>query len=122
MRSISILIAIMSLTTTLAHAQTTPSSASVAQSYAAMCKKDGVKIPAEYGGDADIKDHPKLDNYCTCFGEKFAERALKASEDVKKKGAAALRDTPAAQSLAEEFAMRKACRAQFGLPAPVMPK
>lgn len=122
MRTTSLLIALSCLSMTLAHAQTSAAPSSIAQSYAAMCKKDGVKIPAEYGGDADIKNHAKLDNYCTCFGEKFAERALKASEDVKKKGAAALSNNSAEQSIAEEFAMRKTCRAQFGMPAPVMPK
>ncbi len=122
MRTTSLLIVLSCLSMTLAHAQTSAAQSSIAQSYAAMCKKDGVKIPAEYGGDADIKNHAKLDNYCTCFGEKFAERALKASEDVKKKGAAALSNNSAEQSIAEEFAMRKTCRAQFGMPAPVMPK
>lgn len=122
MRASSLLLALSCLVTTLAYAQTTAAPASIAQAYAAMCKKDGVKMPAEYGGDADIKNHPKLDNYCNCFGEKFAERAAKTSEELKKKGQAALNNSSAEQSLAEEFAMRKTCRAQFGLPAPVMPK
>ncbi|MDK2124386.1 hypothetical protein [Parachitinimonas caeni] len=121
MRTTSLLLVLSCLIPTLAQAGTNASS-SFAQSYAAMCKKDGVKVPAEYGGEADIKDHPKLDNYCGCFGEKFAERALKSSEDVKKKGQAALSNTSADQSTAEEYAMRKTCRAQFGMPAPVKPK
>jgi hypothetical protein len=65
-------------------------------------------------GDGDLKDNPKLDAYCECFGAKFAARALKHMAE--------LQANPLSQSIAEDRAMRVQCAQQLQLPPLVFPK
>lgn len=75
--------------------------------YAQMCATQATSIPVPYG-EADLKDNPKLGDYCKCFGEKFAKRALAS---MNNKAAPSLE-----QTVAEEQAMRNGCRKETGLP------
>lgn len=60
-------------------------------------------------GEADLKGNPKLEAYCSCFGRKFADRAVtKTTPPKSKEEIAALQK--------EELGMRNSCRAQYGLP------
>ncbi|SFS18850.1 hypothetical protein SAMN05216570_3832 [Dyella sp. OK004] len=81
--------------------------AQAADQYAQMCATQGTSIPAPHG-ESDLKDNPKLGEYCKCFGEKFAKRALASMND---KAAPSLE-----QTVSEEQAMRNGCRKQVGLP------
>jgi hypothetical protein len=60
-------------------------------------------------GEADLKDNPKLPDYCKCFSDKFGDRAYKLSQGVM------ARPAPK-ESLAGQRAMRNTCRAGLGLP------
>jgi hypothetical protein len=60
-------------------------------------------------GEGDLKDNPKLADYCKCFSDKFGDRAYKLSQGVMAKQAPK-------ESLAGQRAMRNTCRAQLGLP------
>ena len=85
----------------------TPLSQATAQ-YAAMCANQATSIPAPYG-ESDLKDNPKLGEYCQCFGAKFAARALASTQGGDK--------SPSLDKTAEEEqAMRNSCRKQSGLP------
>ncbi|MFC4764842.1 hypothetical protein [Dyella koreensis] len=81
--------------------------AQATEQYAQMCATQGTNIPAPHG-EADLKGNPKLGDYCKCFGEKFAKRALASRND---KAAPSLQ-----QTVSEEQAMRNDCRKQVGLP------
>lgn len=82
-----------------------------ADSYADMC----VKMSTDMGKahrtilEGDLADNPKLKDYCTCFGAKFAERAMTSGKIMNNKA-----EIDAAQK--EELAMRNSCRTQYGLP------
>ena len=89
----------------MAPAQAAGNSANMGGSYAEMCIKS-VEFPAPYG-EADLKGNAKLGEYCQCFGEKFLERAKKASSPPP----------PLEQSMKEEFEMRQSCRKKLNLPA-----
>lgn len=87
--------------------------AALAKGYAQFCATQGTQMPGA-AGESDIKDDARLGAYCTCFGGKFADRAVASLGkpravpfDIKK-------------SVAEEYAMRNTCRAQMGL-AKVVP-
>ncbi|MFZ6816103.1 hypothetical protein ACO0K3_16655 [Undibacterium sp. Rencai35W] len=79
--------------------------------YAEMCMTQGIKMPVEYGGEADLKGNPKLQEYCECFSELFTERATRAAKNAGN-------PPPLEQSMKEEKQMRTTCRAKFNLPAP----
>jgi len=72
-----------------------------------MCLQS-VAAPPPFG-EADLKDDPKLPDYCKCFSDKFGDRAYKLSQGVM------ARQAPK-ESLAGQRAMRNTCRAQLGLP------
>ncbi len=78
--------------------------------YAGMCVKS-VKFPAPIG-ESDLKDNPKLQAYCTCFGEQFAESAMRALQNPPQGTMA----SHAAQAEKDELVMRNVCRQKFGLP------
>ncbi|MFL9883349.1 hypothetical protein PQR66_09960 [Paraburkholderia agricolaris] len=88
---------------TVASAQGSPG-----DQYASMCISQGVTAPAPYG-ESDLKGNPKLQDYCKCFGDKFAERAMKGAPDTS---------SPASlkQTVNEEREMRNSCRKKYGLP------
>lgn len=72
-----------------------------------MCLQS-VAAPPPFG-EADLKDSPKLPNYCKCFSGKFGDRAYKLSQGTM------VRQAPK-ESLAGQRAMRNTCRTQLGLP------
>lgn len=72
-----------------------------------MCLQS-VAAPPPFG-EADLKDNPKLPNYCKCFSEKFGDRAYKLSQGV-------MASQAPKENLAGQRAMRNTCRAQLGLP------
>ena len=89
-----------------AHAQDL---AQVRKGYADMCKQ-AVAIPADIGGESDLKGHAKLAPYCNCVAIPWADRALKALN-----GAAA----PSKEQFAkDELATRTNCRKKVGAPPP----
>jgi hypothetical protein len=80
--------------------------------YNNMCLTIAITIPAP-DGESDIKDNPKLKEYCSCFSEKFLERAMQAASRM----AAGDKEVPPLEaSLNEEVAMRNTCREKYGLP------
>jgi len=88
--------------------------ATLAPGYAQFCATQGTQMPGA-AGESDLKGNARLAAYCTCFGGKFADRALAslgkpraAPFDIKK-------------SVAEDYAMRNTCRAQMGLPRVIQP-
>ena len=86
-------------------------------SYAQMCTQ-AVNIPAQFGGESDLKGNPKLGEYCDCFGKAFTERAMKALAARQ----AGQNPPPLEQQMKEELAMKNTCRSQFGLPLAVSKK
>ena len=98
------------LLTTLLIASSYTFADSANNSYASMCMTQGVKIPVEYGGEADLKGNPKLKEYCECFSDLFTERMMRASKNSS--------NPPSLeQSKKEEKEMRASCRKKFDLPA-----
>jgi len=79
----------------------------VVDQYASACQQMAKSTPI---GDSDLRDSPKLTEYCACFGRKFADRAVTQTALLHTK-----EEVAAAQ--AEELQMRNTCRSQFGLPA-----
>ncbi|MBV8658771.1 MAG: hypothetical protein JO142_13185 [Burkholderiales bacterium] len=94
---------------TSAHAAGQAAPVTTAGSYVDMCKQ-ATNLPAQHGGESDLKGNPKLDEYCGCFSEKFTARALKTNPNSP--------PPPREQTRKEEFAMRASCRNQLGLPPP----
>ncbi|QBE63435.1 hypothetical protein [Pseudoduganella lutea] len=91
-----------------AHAQAAEL-AQMRKGYADMCKQ-AVAIPAEYGGESDLKGHAKLAPYCDCVAIPWTDRAVKAMN-----GAA----PPSAEQVAmDELATRTSCRKKVGAPPP----
>lgn len=86
-------------------------------SYAQMCV-NAVSIPAQFGGESDLKGNPKLGEYCECFSKAFTARAMKAITARQ----AGQQPPPLEQQLNEEYAMKNTCRKQFGLPLAIRPK
>jgi len=81
----------------------------VRKGYADMCKQ-AVALPADMGGESDLKGHAKLGPYCDCVSIPWADRALKALN-----GAAA----PSKEQFAkDEWATRTSCRKKVGAPPP----
>lgn len=76
--------------------------------YTNNCETGAVTMPTPYG-EADIKESPKLHDYCHCFGTKFATRAISLSKSSQR--------PPAAELMQGEREMRNSCRAEQGLPA-----
>jgi len=100
----------------------TPDPAKVNAFYAQMCVTNAGQIPAPMG-DGDLKDNPKLEAYCQCFGAKFAARALKHMAELQANPTPDPKSAkPLSQSIAEERAMRVECRQQLQLPPLVFPK
>ncbi len=83
--------------------------AQVRKGYADMCRQ-AVALPAEYGGESDLKGNPKLAPYCDCLAVPWADRAIKAIN-----GAAPL---PPDQIAKQELALRTDCRKKAGAPPP----
>ena len=81
--------------------------ATLARGYAQFCATQGTQMPGA-AGESDIKGDARLAAYCTCFGGKFADRAVASLGKP--------RTAPLKKSVAEEYAMRNTCRAQMGLP------
>ena len=81
---------------------------SAPMSYADMCVQ-AAEMPKPYG-ESDLKGHPKLKAYCSCFGPKFMARAQVAAHNMDKP------PPPAAQIEKEDLEMRNSCRKQLGLP------
>jgi hypothetical protein len=100
-------VVINAMATSPAHAGTPLSQAT--DQYADMCANQATGIPAPYG-EGDLKDNPKLGDYCKCFGAKFAARALASVQDSGKPSSSP------AQTVKEERDMRNGCRQQVGLP------
>jgi hypothetical protein len=74
-------------------------------------------------GDGDLKDSPKLEAYCECFGAKFVARAIKHLAELKANPTPDPKSRkPLSQSVAEEREMRAQCREQLQLPPLVFPK
>lgn len=105
---ISVLIGLSFCSSTFAAGNNTGMDADTQNPYVSMCKQ-ATRIPAQYGGESDLKGNPKLDNYCKCFSEKFMARLLHTNVNQPQ---------PAEKKAAEELEMRTSCRAQNGLPAP----
>lgn len=97
-------------TVSSAQGATGPQLQAMAEQYAGMCANQGVTLPAPYG-ESDLKGNPKLQDYCKCFGNKFAERAIKSAQDMAVASAQSTKD-----SVKEEWAMRNSCRQTYGLP------
>lgn len=77
-----------------------------AASYKQLCvQAAGMQRPY---GEYDLKGNAKLDAYCGCFGEEFAEQAMKTDPRAKP-------PTPE-QASQRETAMRNRCRQKMGLP------
>lgn len=85
--------------------------AMIAGRYAQMCATQGTQMPGP-SGESDLKGNPKLDAYCSCFGAKFADRAIRTLRTPNAPR------PPLQQTVAEERAMRTTCRQQLGLPVP----
>ena len=91
-----------------AHAQAAEL-AQMRKGYADMCKQ-AVAIPAEYGGESDLKGHAKLAPYCECVAIPWTDRAVGAMN-----GAAPLSSEQIAR---QELNTRTACRKKVGAPPP----
>ncbi|MBB3228427.1 hypothetical protein FHW69_003062 [Luteibacter sp. Sphag1AF] len=93
----------------VAHADAPLSSAT--NQYVDMCMK-ATDIPAPYG-EGDLKENPRLGDYCKCFGARFAARAIASVASMQGLGkASSAQEDPEK----EEQAMRNDCRKQVGLP------
>jgi hypothetical protein len=107
MFSLAFGVLVNAMTPPMAYADAPQSSAS--DQYIDMCVNQATQIPVPHG-EADLKGNPKLGEYCKCFSEKFAARAM-ASVQSEDKSASSLQE-----SVKEERAMRNGCRKQVGLP------
>jgi hypothetical protein len=75
-------------------------------SYKQMCMQS-VDMPKPFG-EYDLKGNAKLDAYCGCFGQAFAEHVMKVDPKAK---------APTAdEATKRDLAMRNACRQKMGLP------
>ena len=77
-----------------------------AASYKQLCVQ-AADMQRPYG-EYDLKGNAKLDAYCGCFGEQFADAAMKIDPKAKP-------PTPE-QASQREMAMRNRCRQKMGLP------
>ena len=110
---VAALVGVLSVSSLSAAPAGMPDTAAAQKVYADMCKKS-VDWPKGHG-ESDLKGNPKLDAYCTCFSEKFLERAMKAAQTMKD----APTSLPSAEETARgEFEMRASCRAKLDLPPP----
>jgi hypothetical protein len=75
-------------------------------SYKQLCVQ-AASMPKPYG-EYDLKGNAKLDAYCGCFGEQFADQVMKTDPKAKP-------PTPD-QASQRELAMRNSCRQKMGLP------
>lgn len=80
--------------------------------YAKMCVS-AADMPKPHG-EWDLKGNPKLQQYCGCFSELFAARAMKAAQAMQQNGGKP-RGT-LEEHTKEELAMRNACRKKVSLP------
>jgi len=88
-------------------------------SYQDMCIK-AADMPAEYGGESDLKGNAKLPAYCKCFSDAFGARAKKAFAYMQANPGKAPPESRQ-EVAAGDLAMRNSCRKQFGLPAAIDP-
>ena len=100
------------VTSTLAAAQTSPAipTPTLEQRTAiasGMCHQS-VQLAAPMG-NADVKDSPKFDAYCSCFTEKFVARGTKLADGT-------LPRPTLKEMVAGEREMRNECRRDLGLP------
>jgi len=72
--------------------------------YVDMCMQSAA-MPPPYG-EGDLKDNPKLRDYCTCFSKLFFARAMSS------------KTLSAGEAMRGEREMRITCRKQYGLPPP----
>ena len=88
------------------------------RTYADMCVK-AADFPKPLG-ESDLKGHPKLAAYCSCFAKPFYARAVKAAEEMSadpdKYFKQTAKKSEIAKTEAEELGFRNACRKQLGLP------
>lgn len=79
-----------------------------AAAYKQLCVQ-AADMPRPYG-EYDLKGNARLDAYCGCFGEQFAQQAMKTNPQARP-------PTPE-QAAQRELAMRTLCRQKLGLPRP----
>jgi hypothetical protein len=95
----------------LAAALATPAAQSqdrkqAADSYKQMCMQ-AAAMPKPFG-EYDLKGNPKLDAYCGCFGDAFAQNVLQTDPKAK---------APTAdEATRRDLALRNGCRQKMGLP------
>jgi hypothetical protein len=77
-----------------------------AAAYKQMCVQ-AASMPKPYG-EYDLKGNARLDAYCGCFGDQFADQAMKTDPKARP-------PTPD-QASQRELAMRNSCRQKMGLP------
>jgi hypothetical protein len=77
-----------------------------AAAYKQMCEQ-AASMPKPYG-EYDLKGNARLEAYCGCFGDQFADQAMKTDPKAKP-------PTPD-QAAQRELAMRNNCRQKMGLP------
>jgi hypothetical protein len=78
----------------------------LADSYKQMCVQ-AASMPKPFG-EYDLKGNAKLEAYCGCFGDQFADHAVKVDPKAK---------APTAdEATKRDLAMRNACRQKMGLP------
>jgi hypothetical protein len=99
------------LLTTLAAIGATPAAYAqdkkqATESYKSMCLQ-AVDMPKPFG-EYDLKGNAKLDAYCGCFGEAFAESVMKVDPKAK--------PPTADEATKRDLAMRNSCRKKMGLP------
>lgn len=78
----------------------------VTDSYKQMCVQ-AADMPAPFG-EYDLKGNARLGDYCGCFGEAFAEHAMKVDPKAK--------PPTADEATRRDLAMRNTCRKKIGLP------
>ncbi|WP_156117378.1 hypothetical protein [Collimonas arenae] len=79
--------------------------------YAVSCVK-AADVPKPHG-ESDLKGNPKLSEYCKCFGQKFADRAMVALSNPNQ---GSIKQGSLDDSVKEERALRNSCRAKLNLP------
>jgi len=96
-----------------------PAAQAQSLTYQDMCRQ-AADMPAEFGGESDLKGNAKYPAYCDCFIEKFSARAQKAALYMQANPGKAPPGSPK-EVAAQELAMRNSCRTQLGLPAAIDP-
>jgi hypothetical protein len=74
--------------------------------YKDMCVQ-AANMPKPFG-EYDLKGNPKLEAYCGCFGEQFADSVMKVDPKA--------RPMSADEAVKRDLAMRNTCRQKLGLP------